>query len=122
MKNSKKIILTVTFILSALLFFNEKSYSDFFFMAHMATPLPGLSITYETFHSDLEPAGEWIPVSRAEIIPDNEEEIEAACLKATVTLGLAGKDLGLPLVVEVQASGPRVSMAFLRSAVSAFRS
>ena len=77
MKNSKKIILTVTFILSALLFFNEKSYSDFFFMAHMATPLPGLSITYETFHSDLEPAGEWIPVSRAEIIPDNEEEIEA---------------------------------------------
>ncbi len=39
-----------------------------------------------------------------------EEEIEAACLKATVTLGLAGKDLGLPLVVEVRASGPRVSL------------
>ena len=39
-----------------------------------------------------------------------EEEIEAACLKATVTIGLAGKDLGLPLVVEIQASGPRVSL------------
>jgi DhnA family fructose-bisphosphate aldolase class Ia len=39
-----------------------------------------------------------------------EEEIEAACLKATVTLGLAGKDLGLPLVVEVRTSGPRVSL------------
>jgi DhnA family fructose-bisphosphate aldolase class Ia len=39
-----------------------------------------------------------------------EEEIEAACLKATVTLGLAGKELGLPLVVEVRADGPRVSL------------
>ena len=39
-----------------------------------------------------------------------EEEIEAACLKATVTLSLTGKDLGLPLVVEVKPSGPRVSL------------
>jgi len=37
-----------------------------------------------------------------------EEAIEAACLKATVQLALAGKDLGLPLVVEVCPSGPRV--------------
>jgi DhnA family fructose-bisphosphate aldolase class Ia len=39
-----------------------------------------------------------------------EEAIEAACLKAAVQLSLAGKDLGLPLVVEVRPSGPRVSL------------
>jgi DhnA family fructose-bisphosphate aldolase class Ia len=39
-----------------------------------------------------------------------EEELEANCLKTTVQLALAGKDLGLPLVVEVHPSGPRVSL------------
>lgn len=39
-----------------------------------------------------------------------EESIEAACLKASVQLALAGKDLGLPLLVEVCPSGPRVSL------------
>jgi len=39
-----------------------------------------------------------------------EEAIEAACLKAAVQLSLAGKDIGLPLVVEVRPNGPRVSL------------
>jgi DhnA family fructose-bisphosphate aldolase class Ia len=39
-----------------------------------------------------------------------EEEIEAACLNFTVQWALAGKALGLPLVVEVRADGPRVSL------------
>jgi DhnA family fructose-bisphosphate aldolase class Ia len=39
-----------------------------------------------------------------------EETVEAACLKAAVQLALAGKDLGLPLLVEVCPSGPRVSL------------
>ena len=39
-----------------------------------------------------------------------EEDIEAACLKSTVQWALAGKTLGLPLVVEVRADGPRVSL------------
>jgi len=39
-----------------------------------------------------------------------EEELEAACLHATVNLALDGKSLGMPLIVEVQASGPRVSL------------
>ena len=39
-----------------------------------------------------------------------EEEIEAACLKSTVQLALAGKALGIPLVVEVQTTGDRVSL------------
>jgi DhnA family fructose-bisphosphate aldolase class Ia len=39
-----------------------------------------------------------------------EEEIEAACMKATVTLAIEGKEAGLPLVVEVRPSGPRVSL------------
>ena len=38
-----------------------------------------------------------------------EEELEASCLHAAVNLALDGKVLGIPLVVEVQASGPRVS-------------
>jgi len=38
-----------------------------------------------------------------------EEEIEAACLKSTVQLALDGKALGIPLVVEIQATGNRVS-------------
>jgi DhnA family fructose-bisphosphate aldolase class Ia len=38
------------------------------------------------------------------------EEIEAACLKSTVTLALEGRDLGLPLVVEVRPTGPRVTL------------
>jgi DhnA family fructose-bisphosphate aldolase class Ia len=39
-----------------------------------------------------------------------EEEIEAACMKATVTLALEGKAVGMPLVVEVCPTGPRVSL------------
>jgi DhnA family fructose-bisphosphate aldolase class Ia len=39
-----------------------------------------------------------------------EETVEAACLKTTVQLALKGKDLGLPLVVEVCPTGPRVSL------------
>lgn len=39
-----------------------------------------------------------------------EEEIEAACLKNTVQWAFAGRNLGLPLVVEVRADGPRVSL------------
>ena len=39
-----------------------------------------------------------------------EETLEAACLKAAVQLALAGKDLGLPLLVEVCPSGPRISL------------
>jgi len=39
-----------------------------------------------------------------------EEAVEAACLKAAVQLALAGKDLGLPLLVEVCPSGPLVSL------------
>jgi hypothetical protein len=40
-----------------------------------------------------------------------EEAVEAACLKAVVQLALAGKDLGLPLLVEVCPRGPRVSLS-----------
>lgn len=39
-----------------------------------------------------------------------EEEIEAGCLRSTVQLALCGRELGLPLVVEVQPGGPRVSV------------
>ncbi|TRZ49967.1 hypothetical protein D4S03_07500 [bacterium] len=39
-----------------------------------------------------------------------EEVTEAACVKAAVQLALAGKDLGLPLLVEVCPSGPRVML------------
>jgi DhnA family fructose-bisphosphate aldolase class Ia len=39
-----------------------------------------------------------------------EEEIEAACMKALVTLAIEGKEAGLPVVVEVRPSGPRVSL------------
>ena len=39
-----------------------------------------------------------------------EEEIEAACMKTTVTLALEGKANGIPLVVEVCPTGPRVSL------------
>ena len=39
-----------------------------------------------------------------------EEAIEADCLKSTVQLALAGKELGLPLVVEVFPGGPRISL------------
>lgn len=39
-----------------------------------------------------------------------EEELEAACLYSIVQLALTGKQLGIPLVVEVQPSGPRVSL------------
>jgi DhnA family fructose-bisphosphate aldolase class Ia len=39
-----------------------------------------------------------------------EEDIEAASIKTTVTLALEGKAAGLPLVVEVRPSGPRVSL------------
>lgn len=39
-----------------------------------------------------------------------EEEVEAACLKHTVQWALDGSALGLPLIVEVRATGPRVSI------------
>jgi DhnA family fructose-bisphosphate aldolase class Ia len=39
-----------------------------------------------------------------------EEEVEAACLYQTVQLALEGRSLGIPLVVEVRTSGPRVSI------------
>jgi DhnA family fructose-bisphosphate aldolase class Ia len=39
-----------------------------------------------------------------------EEAVEAACLKASVQLALTGKDLGMPLVVDICPSGPRVSL------------
>lgn len=39
-----------------------------------------------------------------------EEDVEAGCLKNTVTLALEGKAVGLPLVVEVRPTGPRVSL------------
>jgi DhnA family fructose-bisphosphate aldolase class Ia len=39
-----------------------------------------------------------------------EESVEAACLKAAVQMALAGKDLGLPLLVEVCPSGPGVTL------------
>jgi DhnA family fructose-bisphosphate aldolase class Ia len=39
-----------------------------------------------------------------------EEAVDAACVKAAIKLGLEGKDLGLPLLVEVCPSGPRVSL------------
>lgn len=37
-----------------------------------------------------------------------EEEVEAICMKTTVTLALEGKAVGIPLVVEVCPTGPRV--------------
>jgi DhnA family fructose-bisphosphate aldolase class Ia len=37
-----------------------------------------------------------------------EESVEAGCLKSTVQLALTGKAVGLPLVVEVRTTGPRV--------------
>lgn len=39
-----------------------------------------------------------------------EEEVEATCLRHTVQWALEGNTLGLPLIVEVRASGPRVSV------------
>jgi DhnA family fructose-bisphosphate aldolase class Ia len=39
-----------------------------------------------------------------------EEEVEATCLHDTVQWALAGNALGLPLIVEVRATGPRVSI------------
>jgi DhnA family fructose-bisphosphate aldolase class Ia len=39
-----------------------------------------------------------------------DEEIEADCLKTTVQWALAGKALGLPLVIEVCPTGPRVML------------
>ncbi len=39
-----------------------------------------------------------------------DEEIEAACMKSTVTLALEGKTCGMPLVVEVCPTGPRVML------------
>jgi DhnA family fructose-bisphosphate aldolase class Ia len=39
-----------------------------------------------------------------------EEEIEAACMKTTVTLAIEGKSAGMPLILEVRPSGPRVSL------------
>jgi DhnA family fructose-bisphosphate aldolase class Ia len=38
------------------------------------------------------------------------EEIEGACLKATVTAGIEGRAKGIPLVVDVRPTGPRVSL------------
>jgi DhnA family fructose-bisphosphate aldolase class Ia len=39
-----------------------------------------------------------------------EEEVEAGCLHATVQWAMQGKALGIPLVIEIQADGPRVSL------------
>ena len=39
-----------------------------------------------------------------------EEDIEGACLKQVVQWALDGNSVGLPLVVEVRAAGPRVSI------------
>jgi len=39
-----------------------------------------------------------------------EEEVEAECMETTVTLALEGKAIGMPLVVEVRHTGPRVSL------------
>jgi len=39
-----------------------------------------------------------------------EEDIEGACLKQVVQWALDGNSIGLPLVVEVRAAGPRVSI------------
>ena len=39
-----------------------------------------------------------------------EEDVEAACLRHTVQWALDGTAIGLPLIVEVRASGPRVSI------------
>jgi len=39
-----------------------------------------------------------------------EEEVEAMCMKTTVSLAIKGKDAGMPLVVEVRPTGPRVSI------------
>jgi DhnA family fructose-bisphosphate aldolase class Ia len=40
-----------------------------------------------------------------------EEEVEAECLRATVQWSVKGRSIGIPLVVEVRADGPRVSLA-----------
>jgi DhnA family fructose-bisphosphate aldolase class Ia len=37
-----------------------------------------------------------------------EEQIEAGCLRSTVQLALEGSKVGMPLIVDVQAIGPRV--------------
>lgn len=39
-----------------------------------------------------------------------EESVEAGCQMAVVQLALTGKELGLPLLVEVRTGGPRVSL------------
>ena len=39
-----------------------------------------------------------------------EEEVEAECLRNTVQWAVRGKQVGLPLVVEVRPTGPRVSL------------
>ena len=39
-----------------------------------------------------------------------EETVEAGCQKAVVQLALSGKAFGIPLLVEVRTSGPRVSL------------
>jgi DhnA family fructose-bisphosphate aldolase class Ia len=38
------------------------------------------------------------------------EEIEGACMKATVNTGIEGRARGIPLIVEVRPTGPRVSL------------
>jgi DhnA family fructose-bisphosphate aldolase class Ia len=40
-----------------------------------------------------------------------EEDIESACLKQVVQWALDGNSIGLPLIVEVRATGPRVSIS-----------
>jgi DhnA family fructose-bisphosphate aldolase class Ia len=39
-----------------------------------------------------------------------DEEVEAACMLSIVRAALRGKEMGLPLVVDVQTTGPRVSV------------
>ena len=39
-----------------------------------------------------------------------DEALEAACLRSTVQLAIEGKAFGLPLLVEIQSTGPRISL------------
>jgi len=39
-----------------------------------------------------------------------EEEIEASCMRSIVEWAIAGKAIGMPLIVEVRTTGPRISL------------
>jgi DhnA family fructose-bisphosphate aldolase class Ia len=73
-------------------------------------PLPPEKVSYLT----LLDAGDALELGVAGMVLSfllgYEEAVEAACLKTAVQLSLAGKNLGLPLLVEVCPNGPRVSL------------